>query len=149
MDLLDNNQKQKKCAAGDPARGFQSIDTSSLTDEDLKKIAFRFCKYPKPFIGTFMAGIICSIAHGAATGVQPYFIKILMDDILKKQDITPLKRLMGIIHLSSIIKGIFMYSQGYLLSLLFIEGHTKPSKMSGQAIGSKNEISHCGSVSNE
>jgi subfamily B ATP-binding cassette protein MsbA len=95
---------------------YKPIDTSMLNGEDLKRIAVRFFAYMKPFLGTFIAGGICAIIHGAIAGAQPYFIKILMDDVLKKQDISPLKWLLGLILLSAILKGIFMYAQGYLLS---------------------------------
>jgi ATP-binding cassette, subfamily B, bacterial MsbA len=93
----------------------QPVDTSKLTGADLKLIAQRFYTYLKPFMGTFVAGCIAAVLHGAVSGVQPYFIKILMDDVLKAQDISPLRWLLALILASAIIKGIFMYAQGYLL----------------------------------
>ncbi len=92
------------------------MDTSKLTTKDLKEISKRFYQYLKPVMGTFVAGGIFAILHGAVAGVQPYFIKILMDDVLKTKDITPLRWLLGLILLSAVLKGIFMYGQGYLIS---------------------------------
>jgi ATP-binding cassette, subfamily B, bacterial MsbA len=91
------------------------IDTSKLTGADLKLIALRFYGYLKPFMGTFVAGCTAAVLHGAVSGVQPYFIKILMDDVLKAQDMSPLRWLLGLIIISAVFKGIFMYAQGYLL----------------------------------
>lgn len=92
------------------------LDTEKLTSKDLRKTISRFFGYMKPFMGAFIAGGIFAILHGAVAGVQPYFIKILMDDVLKTRDVQPLRWLLGLILLSAIFKAIFMYGQGYLIS---------------------------------
>ncbi len=92
------------------------LDTSKLTTKDMVVITRRFLAYMKPYLGSFVSGCICALLYGAAAGAQPYFIKILMDDVLRNQDNERLRWLLGAIFLSAVLKGIFMYAQGYLLS---------------------------------
>lgn len=100
----------------DEAQALGMVDTSKLTTKDMTVIVKRFLAYMRPFLGSFIFGCFMALLYGAAAGAQPYFIKILMDDVLKKQDFGPLKWLMGLIVLSAVLKGVFMYAQGYLLS---------------------------------
>ena len=91
-------------------------DFSKLTWPEMKVLTGRFMGYMKPFMPQFILGCVFAVLYGASAGVQPFFIKYLMDDVLKKGDYTPLKWLLLLIFASAVLKGIFMYCQGYLLS---------------------------------
>ncbi|MCD4783591.1 MAG: ABC transporter ATP-binding protein/permease [Candidatus Eremiobacteraeota bacterium] len=87
-----------------------------MTGEEIKHLAGRFMGYMKPFLSQFILGCVCAVFYGASAAVQPFFIKYLMDDVLKKGNYEPLKWLLILILVSTILKGIFMYAQGFLLS---------------------------------
>lgn len=87
-----------------------------MTGKELKHLAKRFMGFMKPFLSQFILGCVCAVFYGASAAVQPFFIKYLMDDVLKKGNYKALKWLLILILASTILKGIFMYAQGYLLS---------------------------------
>ncbi len=91
-------------------------DFSKLTWPEMKVLTGRFMGYMKPFMPQFVLGCVFAVLYGATAGAQPYFIKYLMDDVLKKGNYQPLKWLLLAILASAILKGIFTYAQGYLLS---------------------------------
>ncbi|MCE1247664.1 MAG: ABC transporter ATP-binding protein/permease [Firmicutes bacterium] len=91
-------------------------DFSNLSGKDMKQLANRFKGYLKPFMPQFLIGCVAALFYGLSAGVQPYFIKYLMDDVLKKGNYAPLKWLLLAIFASVVIKGIFSYIQGYMLS---------------------------------
>ena len=91
-------------------------DFSKLTWPEMKELTGRFMGYMKPFMPQFILGCFFAVLYGATAGMQPYFIKYLMDDVLKKGNYGPLKWLLLAILASAILKGAFTYAQGYLLS---------------------------------
>lgn len=116
MDSSKDNKGPAEEGTGSPHFAAPPLDTSALTSRDILAIVRRFGHYMRPFLGSFLAGCLFAFLHGAVAGAQPYFIKILMDDVLRLQDFERLKWLLGLILLSAVVKGIFMYAQGYLLS---------------------------------
>ncbi|MFP4498346.1 MAG: ABC transporter ATP-binding protein [Vulcanimicrobiota bacterium] len=91
-------------------------DIGKLTGGEIKEILGRLYQYLKPFLATFLLGAFFAGLHGLVAGAQPYFIKILMDDVLIKKDLEELKLFMILIFASAVLKGFFMYGQGYFLS---------------------------------
>jgi subfamily B ATP-binding cassette protein MsbA len=91
-------------------------DFSNLTGKDMKALAWRFKDYLKPFMPQFIIGCVAALFYGLSAGVQPWFIKYLMDDVLKKGNYAPLKWLLLLILASVILKGVFSFIQGYMLS---------------------------------
>jgi len=87
-----------------------------MTGKEMKHLAKRFMGFMKPFLTQFILGCVCAVFYGASAAVQPFFIKYLMDDVLKKGNYEPLKWLLILILASTILKGFFMYAKGYLLS---------------------------------
>jgi ATP-binding cassette, subfamily B, bacterial MsbA len=95
---------------------FDERDSGRLDASQLSSLAFQFLRYLKPFWGTFLIGCICSLFHAASSAVQPYFLKLLIDDVLRKNDLARLKVILALILVSAVIKGVFMYSQGYFIA---------------------------------
>jgi ATP-binding cassette, subfamily B, bacterial MsbA len=95
---------------------FEEKDSGHLNSRQLSGLALQFLKYLRPFWGTFLLGCICSLFHAAASAIQPYFLKLLIDDVLKKNDLVRLKWILLLIMISAIIKGILMYFQGYFIA---------------------------------
>lgn len=113
-------------------------DFSKLTGKDLSDLSRRFAGYMKPFMPQLILGCIFSILYGASSAIQPLFIKYLIDDVLQKNGSAapsaqpmlldkldhiiragaydPLVILLFLIVVSTFLKGIFSYAQGYLLS---------------------------------
>lgn len=104
----------------------------------MKSLSRRFAGFLKPFMTQFILGCILSLLYGASAAAQPLFIKYLIDDVLQKRgagqselepflgkylewihnmgSIDPLWVLLILIGISTILKGIFLYAQGFMLS---------------------------------
>ncbi len=95
---------------------FQEKDSGRLTSVDILHLIHRFFHYLKPFLITFITGCLFSCLHAAASAVQPYFLKILIDDVLKKNDMGRLKFVLGLIFITAVVKGVLMYAQGFLIA---------------------------------
>jgi subfamily B ATP-binding cassette protein MsbA len=95
---------------------FDEKDAGKLTSKELYRLAGEYVRYLKPYWSTFLLGCFCSLLHAGSATVQPYFLKILIDDVLKTNDLAQLKLLLIMIAASAVVKGIFMYAQGYFIA---------------------------------
>jgi len=103
------------CKSIESAR-FDEKDSSRLTARELSGLGIRLFYYVKPFWHSFLFGCLCALLHAGASAVQPYFLKLLIDDVLVKNDLARLKVILLLIMLSAVVKGILMYAQGFFIA---------------------------------
>jgi ATP-binding cassette, subfamily B, bacterial MsbA len=95
---------------------FEEKDSGRLTSKELTLLVVRFLHYVKPCWHSFLFGCVCALLYAGASTVQPYFLKLLIDDVLVKNDLVRLKVILSLIMVSSLVKGILMYAQGYFIA---------------------------------
>ncbi|MDQ7824682.1 MAG: ABC transporter ATP-binding protein [Candidatus Eremiobacteraeota bacterium] len=95
---------------------FTEKDASTLTSREMGLLAARFFRYLMPYLSTFLLGCFFALLHAGTAACQPYFLKVLIDDVLRKNDLAKLKWLLLLIMVTALVKGVLMYAQGYLIA---------------------------------
>ena len=79
------------------------------------KIMLRLLKYVKPYIARIVFSMLSMAGVGAMTGISAWLIKPVMDKIFIAKNSTMLYLLPIAIIGVFVLKGIFRYTQGYLM----------------------------------
>ncbi|MCF8009202.1 MAG: ABC transporter ATP-binding protein/permease [Halanaerobiales bacterium] len=80
------------------------------------KIYKKLFKYMRPYLSNLIGGLICLILVGIIGLLVPWLFKFLIDDVLIKGNEIILNYIAGGAILLYFLKGIFNYSQKYLIS---------------------------------
>lgn len=79
------------------------------------EIILRLLKYVKPYMSRVAFSMIAMVGVGAMTGVSAWLIKPVMDKIFIARNSTMLYLLPIVVVAVFVLKGIFRYTQGYLM----------------------------------
>ncbi len=78
-------------------------------------IAKRLYGYLRPYMWPyFVAALVCMVLYSASSGLVPYLVKSLVDDIFEEQNREMLRLLPGLIVLVFLVRGVVNFGQAYL-----------------------------------
>ena len=98
------------------AGAWQERDASTLGYREHLDLIKTFFISLKPYRGAFWVGCVFSLLHAGCSMALPWYLKILIDDVLQSQNTKKLLWVLGLIVITVIIKSVFMYIQGYLIA---------------------------------
>ena len=78
----------------------------------------RLIRYIHPYKGKLTLAILCMLGASAAQLFLPWVIKDVIDDVFKNKDVVMLNQIIFAILFMFILRGFFIYGQGYFMSFV-------------------------------
>ena len=78
----------------------------------------RLIRYISPYKGKLIFAILCMLGASAAQLFLPWVIKDVIDDVFKNKDVVMLNQIIFAILFMFILRGFFIYGQGYFMSFV-------------------------------
>ncbi len=75
----------------------------------------RMVRYLRPYLWPHFAGaMVCMVLFSATTGVMPFLVRAIFDDIFTRKDVAMLRLLPGVIIATFIARGVLQFGSNYL-----------------------------------
>lgn len=87
-----------------------------MTAGQMAAVSRRFLGFARPYVPYYVFAMLASLVMNGATMLQPYLLKLLTDHVFIDKNISYLNWIcLGLLG-SSVLKGLFSYTQGYLMA---------------------------------